>query len=449
MAMAHHDVHWSEGMLLLPQHLQVFRDFLVGRAETAPLRVGVGPYGVRAFEWRVSAETVEVVAADVTLPSGTIVKAPLECSVPAKPIGDALVDARGDVDVYIGVPFAREGVSVVATGENAMGRFLVQGVELFDEVEATERSKREVMVRRLNVRIFLGDEDRSGYDCLRVAQLTRTANLEPEPSTAFVPPLLDVTASAPLQQRLTAICDSLRKKADVMGEDVASRPFTLALQTGSDPSSIFKLHALNTELGALEQLCLTRGVHPFDTYLALCRLGGALALFSDTRRASRFPAYDHDRLSECFGAAIRQVEELVGGRIIEFFEEVGFDSASGVPVCHMQTSWFEHGTELYLGVIAPDHAPEQLDAIFGSTIKLFGRGHSRVNLQGIRLARAMARPAALPNREGCHYFRLDRETTDSRYWAHMQEALACELALQDQDLSSIDIRMFVVPTNRP
>lgn len=445
-----HDVHWKEGMLLLPQHLQQFRGFVLGRVAAAGQLGGPGRYGVRALEWRLSPEELAVIAADVTLPSGTIIQVPRACHIPSLPLGEALARSRGSVDVWIGVPVAAEGVSVEAGEANRMGRFQVQEVTLRDEVDAGLDSERQVEVRRLNARLFLGDQDRSGYESVRVARLIRKSDLDPEPAfdPGFVPPLLDVTADPGLKRRLTEICDALRETNESLGRDVASRPFSFALETGASPEAIFKLNATNAQLAVIEQLCLTRGVHPFDTFLALCQLAGSLAIFSQERRCPDVPAYDHDELEVCFQAVIEQIRGYLQYTWKRVFEVREFTEAEGQrPRAALEPTWVEPGSQLYLAAKGGAADPEELDRYVGQQLKLFGQGDKASGLAvgGVRLAREVRVPAALPELEGVYYYRLDREATPTERWAVLRDSLGAELVHAGRPIEGVTYALYAVP----
>lgn len=446
-----HDVHWNEGMLLLPQHLQLFRSHMLERAARAAMqRVGVGAYGVRVLEWNLSPETLSVGSVDLTLPCGTVVRVPDECSVESVSISDALSASRGAIDVWLGVPEAREGVSVVASDDNRAGRYRIQRVAVRDEVDASPRSQRDVLVRKLNARLFVGEMDRAGHSCIRVARVSRRSEHETEPvlDRNFVPPLLDVTADPGLRKKLRELCDDLRQKNESLGRHVSSQPFALALQTGADPEQIFKLDALNTQLGAIEQLCLTKGVHPFDTYLALCRLAGSLALFGPDRVCPAFPAYEHDRLEVCFEAVINKVKVYLASTIREHYERRDFVSdARGVQQCRLAPEWLQPGSELYLGTMSESVEPEDLDRLVGQIVKLFGARDEALRLMvpGIRLQRQVRVPPALPNRHNGHYFRLDRESTPTARWAALASSEIAELKFEGDVPTDVKFEMFIVP----
>ena len=447
-----HDVHWKEGMLLLPQHLQQLRGLLLERAQVGLLGAGVKRYGVRRIAMSVTADSVSVDQLEAVMMDGTHLCAPDGCVIPSHSIQDALAKSRGRLDVWVGVPRQQDGVSVEATLEHRMGRYTVTTLDLRDEVDAGQDSVREIEVRRLNARLFVDGEDRDGYECLRIARIGRASDLDPEPilDPNFIPPILDVTSGdVNLASRLSEVAIALREKNRSLGAEVASRPFSFALQTGADPESIFKLSATNAHVMRLEQLCQTGGVHPFDVYLELCQLAGSLAIFSPERRAPELPAYDHENLGVCFDAAIGAVLGMLDASVRRFYELAEFNQAEGAahPLAQLEPAWVEAGSELYLGARTDEVTPEELDRVLGSQIKLFGQGDEAIQLAvgGVKLQREVRVPAALPEAEGVYYYRVDRESTPTPRWNAVQSARAVELVTAGRPLEGVRFSMYAVP----
>ncbi|MEO1695777.1 MAG: type VI secretion system baseplate subunit TssK [Planctomycetota bacterium] len=447
-----YDIHWSEGMLLLPQHLQLFRNHLLSRVEASAFAsTGVGGYGIRSLDWSLSSGTIGIVEANITLPCGTVVRVPEDCDVSPVDVAEALAAARGRLDVWIGVPTASPSRSVVVSEENPAGTYHVRRVQVADETIGLDRTKRDILVRRLNARLFVGDESRDGYSCVQLGRLEHRSDLEAEPrfSDDYVPPLLDVTADPQLQRWLRGVCNQLRTKHESLATHVASQPFAFALQTGADPEQIFKLFALNAEAGAIEQLCQTRGIHPFDTYLALCRLAGALATFSVDRGCPNFPPYDHDQIGPCFREIVQQLEEYLGGGVRQFYEREAFATGSGGGLeCRVSPAGLQAGSHLYLAAVSESVTPEALDAMVGQQIKLFGLRDdaARGMVSGIRLAREVRTPAALPARHNVHYFKVDKEATPSARWAVVQATEGVQLVFAGAAPTDVQFELFTVPS---
>ena len=66
---------------------------------------------------------------------------------------------------------------------------------------------------------------------------------------------------------------------------------------------------LNEASTVLNTIAFAEGIHPFTAYLELCRLVGQLAIFGESRRAPKIPAYDHDDLGGCFFLVKRYLED--------------------------------------------------------------------------------------------------------------------------------------------
>jgi type VI secretion system protein ImpJ len=62
------------------------------------------------------------------------------------------------------------------------------------------------------------------------------------------------------------------------------------------------LHAVNSGLAPLKHLWTAKRSHPRELFLEMSRLGGGLCTFAMDSHPRELPSYNHDRLTETFGA---------------------------------------------------------------------------------------------------------------------------------------------------
>ena len=174
----HPDIHWSEGMLLRPQHLQVASRVLAGRAVDAARLANPFLWGFDELEIAddlLEGFTFGLRRCTAVLPDGTFVQLATNLKLPARDIKDALATSDGHLPVWLGVPMRRDGepnTSDPGLGSSGQDRrFVVEQQELPDE--NTGVVGQTVAVRKLAGRFFLGAESREGYECLPVAVVQR------------------------------------------------------------------------------------------------------------------------------------------------------------------------------------------------------------------------------------------------------------------------------------
>lgn len=447
------EVHWWNGMHLQPQPFQVFGRQVMGRLDDIRRAWGPARWGVQELEVELSQERVAVRSAQIVLPSGTAVDVPGNCVLEARSLGELVERAGGRLDVRLGVPHQVDGRPLLAGPENPTGRYRL-GAGTFrvkDENTMDEDSVAALEFRFLNGRLFLGTEDTSGYETIKIAEIVRKSRHDPElrVSPEYIPPLVHIAASSRLAEKLSTLCHRLREVNLALARDVASRQHSLALETGTDPEVIFKLAATNTQLPNVEQLCRAAGVHPFDAYRALCGLAGALAIFSVKRCCPECPAYDHEALGPCFDWVADRVEEYLDATWTRSWDCLAFEPVSTRRrQCMLPREWLEPGHHLYLGVACDETRVNALEQhLDEGAIKLVGAANvgtlEHATIPGLALVRCRATPGRLPTLSDVVYFSLDRSSTDPHLLKGMEESGALCLLSEGPDLAGLDFGLYM------
>jgi type VI secretion system protein ImpJ len=102
---------------------------------------------------------------------------------------------------------------------------------------------------------------------------------------------------------------------------------------------------------------------PLFVYQELCRLAGALAIFTPARRPGNLPGYQHDQLGECFDGVMYTIRRSLEMAVRSAFERYYFEGqAEGSPqrrtIDRLQVGfvkgWRDDNRALYLGVEGVD-----------------------------------------------------------------------------------------------
>ncbi len=133
----------------------------------------------------------------------------------------------------------------------------------------------------------------------------------------YIPPALHIGASPRLVQLLHRLVEILDAKAESMGRGRVGGIGEFAQQ---EVASFWLLHAIHASLPPLRHCLQAKRVHPERLYAEMARLAGALCTFALDSHPRELPAYEHDRLDQCFAALdqhIRSHLELItpSGRI--------------------------------------------------------------------------------------------------------------------------------------
>jgi type VI secretion system protein ImpJ len=125
----------------------------------------------------------------------------------------------------------------------------------------------------------------------------------------FIVPSMQISAAPPLPAMLRSLVDLIREKAKsvVRPKDVGANAASGFSAEGI--SNAWFLHCLNSSLGPLRHLSMTKRGHPEEVYAELSRLAGALCTFGLDSDPAVLPSYDHMHPTECFEGLDRHIRE--------------------------------------------------------------------------------------------------------------------------------------------
>jgi len=423
-------VIWSEGMHLAQHHFQAQSR----RAETslhfAVSQLCVAPYGLLGAE--IDAEalrngTLALLHARGVMPDGLAFDLPAG-SAPPPPLDvrDAIAPAEDGCLVALALPRLRPGgPNCALPPAPADGlRWVAETRAMTDE--ATGLDERPVQLGRPNFRLVLEPERADGPGAsedplvrLPLARLRRAAagGLELDPE--YVPPCLQIGASAAITARLHRLVEALTGAADALAAS-ADVPRDVARHgERGELARLWLRHTVHAALGPLQHLGRTRQTHPERLYLELARLAGALCTFALDGDATALPAYDHDRLGPCLAELDRQIRARLGVALPTHFLAVPLlphptqpfvleaalaDARARAP----GTPWLLALRSRHPASWVADQAPHLAKLCGGgdNLAKLLARG-----LPGLVLTHTPVPPPAIPARADTVYFHLAPERT--------------------------------------
>lgn len=445
------EIHWSEGQFLRPHHLQA----AARHADTLryALLSTAAPYvwGFAELDFAedgIANHLAEVRSCDLILRDGTYVRVPENCVVNPREFKQALEKSSGPLDVYFGVPdlqVVRPNVQNV--GEELEGRsprFAVDLVERYDENVGD--NPQTIEVRRMRGALFFGEEDRGGYQCVRIGKIERTAS-GPKLQRGAIPPLLRVKSWSPLVADMETAWNDIRARCEQLGADAAQRGLTFATATPADVEQLVKLAALNELTTRFGAYVGTPEHHPYSLYTLLCEAIGKVALWDDLRRPRELSPYVHDEAGPVFEELFTYLRTLINGLLPKDFIERPFQTKDGGFGVELDYEWFTPNHEMFLG-IRSGQAIEQIQALFRTiNFKLASPRQAdevyRGRLLGLEFKPAGA-VANLPKSADLHYFRISRTP---RYWENCEAERGIFIRMPPTDmpkLSTMKLSLFVV-----
>jgi type VI secretion system protein ImpJ len=306
-------VVWSEGMHLAPHHFQTQSRYFEDAIHFAVSSLWFAPYGLAACEMDHEAlknATVAVLQARGLFPDGLPFYIPGSDPPPEpRSIGAAFSPTRDSHIVYLAISGRRpEGQQLADTSDNHVdSRFIAETRFIADETHGGD--ERPIRLGRKNFRLMLDVEvaEERDVNTLALARVKRDGSGRFAYDSAFIPPLVAISASESLLTLLGRLCDMLDEKSRALRESTSRSGQPLADAYRRDLMGFWFLHTIHSSLGGLRHQLLAKHGHPEELYTALARLAGALSCFALESHPSELPRYDHDNLTECFDLLDRKI----------------------------------------------------------------------------------------------------------------------------------------------
>ncbi len=445
------EVHWSEGQFLRPHHLQAaFRQVDSARAGTV---AAIHPYGFGFVSLDLATEAVEnhvieVRGCELLLRDGTLVKAPENCTIDPRDFKKVFDQHSGPMPVFLGVPQLQTvRANVVNPGEELDGRSPRYSIDLAERYdENTGENPQPIEVRRMRGAIFVGAEDQTGFECVPLGRIERSA-AGPTLLRNAIPPLLRMRAWPPLCAAVDVLWNDIRARCEQLGGDASERGLTFATGSPGDVEQLVKLHALSELTVRFGALASSPELHPHTLYMSLCDAIGKVALWDDLRRPRELPAYDHADPGPVLDELIKYLRVLVNAMLPKDYVERVFSEIQGGFQVELDYEWFTPNHEMFLGIRSPMQV-DDIRALFNTiNFRLASPRDAtevyRRRLPGLEFKNAGTVPN-LPKSSDQHYFRIARTPP---YWEHCERERGIMIQMPPQDLpklSGMRISLFVI-----
>ena len=452
--------HWQEGMLLKPQHFQSFSRYLENRDNrhiqtSHPFYWGVRELDISSDE--ISNEMISIRKASLYLRDGTLLLIPDEGEPPARNFKKALDESAGSLDVFLTIPRRQHSLPVVGPDTNARYRIIQ------NECEDENTGSNSVMLEycAFNTKLLFGNEAAHGSEKLPIARIRYSSDQSelPEMDPGFAPPCVDVQAVPALKGLMNDAVHLLSGKSRDLAQQLVHRHVSFGTDATGDSESLLKLHVANSNLPALSQLTTMRGIHPFTVYQYWSRLVGELSIFTPERRVPDLEPYDHENPVRSLGALLDVIRGTWSGPDTRFFEKRDFTKvAEGLSV-DLDEAWMDQELDLYLGVESAI-AADEVNQVMQTNIRmgeLSDMGNfKRFNIIGLGRTLVKSPPAVLPQKDGLHYFKIERrgnfwDTVKSKrnltlgYLGESDDLILRKLKTPETDLFNLYVVLRVAP----
>lgn len=409
-------------MLLTPHHFQQFDNYHEELLNSRVRSILQHEYGV--IDLQVNNEAVangnfQVTNCRAVLPDGLVVNVPDAEAVPdMRPVGNHFGVEAERLGVHLAIPARKMGeANFQASGGISNGnlRFLQEGAMVKDETSGT--NEQPIAYAKSNLRLIFDDELRDGFTAMKIAELERTPTGQLKIVEEYIPPILNITASAWLVSMLRQLVEILITKSGSLAEQRRSSNATLADFTTSEVAVFWLLNTINASIPTLTHYFHSPMLHPEKLYIEMATLVGKLMTFSTESHPKDIVKYDHDDLYFTFFSLSTQLKDLletvIPSRCVPIPLEKTRDT---LYVGRIEDERLIKEAEFYLAVRAQMPEAKLMEGV-PRVVKIASRDviDSVIGsaLPGVVLTLASPPPAPIPTRVGFKYFKLD---TIGPYW---------------------------------
>jgi len=338
-------VEWHEGMLLAPQHFQLFSARVDDLAASHALAVAPFGWGVRRMRTDAGllpAGLVRILDLDATFPDGTLVSYTAEnpmhgaLDLSLAPYAEGLADAP--LDVYLVLPVSRR-----IAADTSASRFRSVSMSPVED-EVSQAVPADVPRLLPNLALAVGEVPSSLFTYLRLGTVAK--DNEVIKWTATMPPWMEVPADCELWERVTAFAGQLRGKAAFVAKQTAV-PSSKTEDRLSYLEQRERLRNLVSVLPYFEAIVRTPHLHPYSLYVALCGLLGPLSMLRPGSLPITPPRYEHTNLQTTFSPLLDALEDSLQ-EVNQEYREYKFEYRHGAFEIVILPEWLDK--ELVLGM---------------------------------------------------------------------------------------------------
>jgi type VI secretion system protein ImpJ len=450
-------VHWHEGLFLLPHHLQRLQRSL-GDRDSAERRLNWA-YSYGLIEARLSSDDLENMRIrfdylHAIMPSGEEVRFPRDAELPALDIKQAF-EARGRFVVYLGLPLWFDArANCVSPGQtvDARAKILYRVVETEVADENTGENAKAMLQRRLNARLLLEDDDRSDLEVIPLLRVTRAAGEDvglPQQDPEFVGPCFVLNGSPTLRELVRDLSSQVLASRQELVIQVTRGGFSIDTMRGIQLEQIMRLRTLNRHGARLESLIETSNIAPFEIYLSLRELMGELAGLHPDRDLFETAPYHHDNPYPVFSELAAKIRQLLRGSVAPSFLKAPFTDVNGLLSAMLTDEHLQRPTDYFLGIRTKED-PQALARLVedADRFKLMPQSMASRAIRGVVLKEERFPPLELPAQSGLYFFRLLRGES-SRSWQQIQAEKVAVVRWTGHESADYDITLYMTLPRAP
>jgi len=448
-------IHWCEGLFLQPHHLQYMQSSFVENFAHDRRLYWNYPYGV--VEAKISDDQLENMRVSfdrlrVVMPSGLEVNVPDNAYLPSLDIKESFASSSSPLTVSIGVPTWSPSRSNVIEKDTAQDwrvkrRYRVAEIEKPDE--NTGENPQSILVRQINARLLLDNNDRSDLEVLPLLKVVHAAGEDvglPRRDPAYIPPCLVIGGSPILGELLRDITNQVMASRNELVVQVNRGGFSIENMRGVHFEQVLRLRTLNrfsARLGSL--IHASNGVTPFEMYMELRQLLAELAALRPDRDQFEVVEYEHDNPAIAFNEVSTRIRGLLRGVVRAKFLKVSFtmDQEQQILVATLSDEALSLPNEYFIAIKTKRDPSELAKLVLDrDKFKLMPQSLANQRIFGVKLAQELYPPVELPAQVGLHYFRVMRSES-ARLWERIEQEKSIAVRWPGIESSDFGVTLYM------
>jgi type VI secretion system protein ImpJ len=312
----HYDrVIWREGMLISPQHLQqqeLFEEQVLQARLAAATPYSWGVQSVEFDAGALKSGRLELTRFEGVLPDGLALYG--KVSVPSRTIGDHFPTTAKLLEVSLGIPNLREGVSNFHESDSEWrGRYLAQKRSVGDL--SMSKNTRNLDVGEPAPVLLFGAEKDEDHVKLKIAEIVRDEDGSFALSDTYIPPALHIGASPVIMEGLRELMSLSVVKQRALTATRRQRDKASIEFAAADVTRYLLLNAINSGVPLLKHVSEEPKTSALAAYLMLLSYGGGLSSFTGEIDPSTFPRFQFLDQRACFLPMFQNIKTMLGAAV--------------------------------------------------------------------------------------------------------------------------------------
>lgn len=445
---ANDKVIWKEGLFLQPQHFQQSERFLINTMQSLFSSYNRYYFGLLNFRVNTDAlanKTFTLNIAQGVFPDGTYFSIPETGDVPvARNFADHFSHEQSSLKVYLALPLVLPGRAAVTDSKDSLFTARYKSITQSLSEEIWGQQNKDIELAKANYSILFEDESLDSFTTLPIARLIRSTNGQIILDNSFIPPLLSIGVSSMLNDLLRSLLELLVAKCNNLSQSRKQLEGGFAEFSAQEITPLSLLKTINTYLPVINNHYKSKCNHPYELYLTLIQLSGALCTFSAHINASSLPVYDHASLESVFSQIDQNIRYILAANISAGCIQVPFSEIGPATyLFEISDQKLFDSASFFIGIEA-DIPEKELVAFSLPRIKISTRNQIDTLIQsampGIPLMYVTNPPANLSSKPGYVYLELNQR---NKFWEMIKTTGSIALYFPHK-FSSFNMEMLAV-----